>query len=133
MSFYREFLQRVDLEHEIPGATDPQTAPAAWLGRSTWITHALNRLAVGAIEYEDAPLSRPPMELLEQIAEEAADLGAWAAITQKVIDGRDDIDDELREHIGTALRGAAFCGAHAWAHGLSVAMMLAGSEEPNAE
>jgi hypothetical protein len=133
VSYYRDFLRRVDLDNEIPGATDPQAAPAAWLGRSTWITHALNRLALGAIEYEDASLSRPLMELLEEIAEEAADLGAWAAITQRVVDGRDDIDGEIREHLGSALRGAAFCGAHAWSYALSAGMMLAGSEEPNAE
>jgi hypothetical protein len=50
-----------------------------------------------------------------------------------VIDGRDDIDDELREHIGTALRGAALCGAGAWAQVFNAAVLLSCSEEPNAE
>jgi hypothetical protein len=76
----------------VRGARDPapatdlnsyrsETAPAAWLGGSTWLAQVLERLACGALEYGDASLSRPPMELLEEIAEEAADLGAWAAIT----------------------------------------------------
>lgn len=45
-----------------------------------WATHAQCRLRDGQRDYGDTWATRPVAELLAELREEAADLGAWAAL-----------------------------------------------------
>jgi hypothetical protein len=132
------------LPDAVTGETDPAVIEArlrslkllddpAWvagvLEREQWIGHVLARLRSGAIEYENQSFLRPLHELLDELAEEAADGEAWAAIAHHVLDGRDDLEAEVRDLVDQALRDVASAGAYAWARIRQAQVLLAASSE----
>jgi hypothetical protein len=80
----------------------------------TFEAHVAERMAAGAAEYGDASYRRPLADLLAEIAEEAADIGAWARIAGHVLDQRRDLEPYEREAVGDALQSATIlaAGAH---------------------
>lgn len=96
-----------------------------------WANHALERLSRGAIEYHDASLHRPLADLLDELAEEAADLGAWGALAQHALDGCGDIEPDARELLAATLRDVAGAGAVAWARIAQARDLLGTLGEPS--
>lgn len=63
----REFLERAAVDHE------------------AFVEHVLARLELGEELYGDQWARRSVRDLLGELLEEAADLGAWGALTQQVL------------------------------------------------
>jgi hypothetical protein len=76
--------------------------------------HASRRLVTGEQEYGDSWATRGLADLLLEISEECADIGAWCALTEQALE-LSDIDPGDREHVSSALLCAARMGALAWA------------------
>jgi hypothetical protein len=102
--------------------------PVRMLDRLRWERDVLVRLHRGAVEYGDRSFARPLSELLDELGEEAADLGAWTTIADHVLNARDDLEDEQRSLVAQALRDAAVAGARAWARIDQARALLAGAE-----
>lgn len=80
-----------------------------------WVDHACRRLEAGEQEYAGSWATRGLCELLNELAEEAADIGAWAVLAEQALDQRDDLEGCEREALHTDLLDAARKGARAWA------------------
>jgi hypothetical protein len=102
--------------------------PVRILDRLRWERHVLVRLHRGAIEYGDRSFARPLIELLDELSEEAADLGAWAVIADHALNGLEDLEDEQIVLIAQALQDAAVAGANAWARIDQARALLAAAE-----
>lgn len=76
--------------------------------------HVSARLERGAVEFADQSFKRPLAELLVEVQEEAADIGAWGRIAAAVLDRRADLEGAERDAIGHALRAAGTLAAAAW-------------------
>ncbi len=109
-------------------AANDEAWAVSMLEREKWIGHSLKRLKRGAVEYGERSFTRPVVELLDELAEAAADLGAWAAIASHALAGRDDLEADVRALVGQALRDAAAGGARAWARIDQVRALLTVSE-----
>ncbi len=90
--------------------------------------HASRRLVTGEREYGESWATRGIADLLLEISEECADLGAWCALTEQALD-LSDIDPADREHVSAALLCAARMGALAWARVAHARVRLAKGEQ----
>lgn len=70
------------------------------------------RLEEGARCYADAWASRGLPALVAELAEEAADIGAWGALADQALE-LEDLEPSAREAMGGRLRAAVEHGAHA--------------------
>jgi hypothetical protein len=75
--------------------------------------HVRERLSMGAVEYRDTSYRRPLPELLAEILEECADVGAWARIAEAVLERRSDLEPSERAATANALRSATVLAAAA--------------------
>lgn len=81
-------------------------------GQSGFTRHALMRLDAGQQAYGEGWTARPVDELLGELAEEAADLGAWGVLALQALElGR--LDRTVRARIADLLRDAILAGAQA--------------------
>ena len=82
---------------------------------AAWRRHASERLEAGEREYGNSWAPRPLEELLWEIMEECADVGAWAALALQALELRSDLGDGDREFVSKALQDAARYGAWGYA------------------
>lgn len=92
----REFLQ-----HASAFTTDP-----------TFVLHCSDRLARGDVEFGVRWALTPLREFARELAEEAADLGAWAALADQAADLM-DLPPPAREELREVLLAIAHDGAEA--------------------
>jgi hypothetical protein len=110
-------VEYVSLEQlrEVASEND-ESWPVRMLDRLRWERQVIDRLNRGAIEYGNRSFERPLGELLDELSEEAADVGGWAAIAHHALRSRGmNLEGDERELIARALRDAALAGAQAWA------------------
>lgn len=91
---------------------------AAAGGDDPFVAHAVERLELGETEYGSSWSTRPVGDLLAEIAEEAADQGAWAALAVQSFDAA-PLSAVERARLADVLSLVATHGARA--HGLLVA------------
>lgn len=80
----------------------------------TFAPHARRRLDRGETDYGDRWTRTPLDRLLAELAEEAADLGAWSVLIAQALDA-EGVPADVREHVTAALRVAARAGGEAHA------------------
>lgn len=80
-------------------------------GRSGFAAHALMRLAAGEDAYGYRWRDTPLDELLAELTEEAADLGAWGVLARQALEHQTWASDGDR--IARRLHAAIHCGAQA--------------------
>jgi len=105
---------------------------AAGLTRA-WASHVRDRLDQGQHAHGDTWANRRLDEMLDEMHEDAADLGGWAVLAAHLLDARDDLDATDREEIERGLRIAAHYGARAWAYVEGVRRRLARIEGRGSE
>jgi len=81
---------------------------------SKFAAHARERLEMGEGLYGARWATMGIARLLDELAEEAVDLGAWSALALQALDG-EDLAPSLRDEIVAQLRAAACAGAQAHA------------------
>lgn len=103
-------------------------APARLHGHAgeCWAASARLRLEAGQAAYGDRWRTLGLPRLLDELAEEAADLGAWAALAEQALDGA-DLDPVDAVEVRRALEVAASAGAAAYAALLVPRRALGGS------
>jgi len=79
-----------------------------------WALCARGRLEAGQAAYGDRWATVGLSRLLEELAEEAADLGAWAALAEQALDF-EDLDPSTAVEVHRALEAATRAGADAYA------------------
>lgn len=109
-----ERFERATLEQ----VASPVPNPVA--GGAPFVAHAAARLALGERAYGDAWAQRSVPDLLNELLEEAADLGAWAVL---VLQSLDALDADHRAIVEAAVLDAARAGARA--HGVLVGALQA--------
>lgn len=82
-------------------------------GAGGWAEHVHTRLAAGQEIHGDRWAERPLTALLYEILEEAADIGAWAALAEQRLDAA-DFDDDAKAMVRSCLSDAV--GSGSWAH-----------------
>jgi hypothetical protein len=85
---------------------------AAAVVPSGFVQHARERLEMGEALYGDRWASAGIRQLLAELRTEAADLGAWSALTLQALD---DLGDDERAALVVQLRAVARAGAEAYA------------------
>jgi hypothetical protein len=87
----------------------------ARLSAASWPIQVEERLELGQALYGNAALSRPLNELLDEIAEEALDIGGWSCLAAAVA-GDSGLDSDaatiVAELIAQAMGAAATAHAH---------------------
>ncbi len=81
-------------------------------GESGFADHAHRRLAVGEQIYGDQWARRTLGELVDELSEEAADLGSWGVLALQALE-HVDIGAAQRDLIATSLQAAMLWGAYA--------------------
>ncbi len=82
-------------------------------GRSGFTEHALMRLAAGERAYGDRWAARTVDELLGELTEEAADLGAWGVLALQALSAKDAAGGRRSRRVAEQLEAAITCGAEA--------------------
>jgi hypothetical protein len=101
----------VERLHQLHGSDD--TWIASLREQEGWVGDALARLVGRELEQAHR-LMQPFGRLLDELAEEAADLGLLGALAEFVLDRR-DLEPADRGLLKAALRDAAAAAAQAWA------------------
>jgi hypothetical protein len=83
--------------------------------RSNVAAHANRRLAAGERAYGNRWTELGVVRLLTELAEEAADLGAWGVLALQALEHDTGIRTTQRDAIANALHDAILYGAHAHA------------------
>jgi hypothetical protein len=86
----------------------------ARLSAASWPIQVEERLELGQALYGNAALSRPLIELLDEISEEALDIGGWSCLAAAVADAQLDAGTAaiVRELLAQAMGAAATAHAH---------------------
>jgi len=79
-----------------------------------WVRHARVRLEAGEESYGERWTTLGTEALLDELAEEAADLGAWGALARQALD-LEPVDTATVHHVAAALDRMAEAGAAAYA------------------
>jgi len=79
-----------------------------------WARHAAVRLEAGEDAYGERWTTLGTEALLDELAEEAADLGAWGALARQALD-LEPVDAAILHRVAAALDRAAEAGAAAYA------------------
>lgn len=82
-------------------------------GRSGFAEHARNRLAAGELAYGNRWAELELADLLVELCEEAADLGAWGVLALQALDLDRTLSELGRPTIAARLHGAILTGARA--------------------
>jgi hypothetical protein len=96
-------------------------------GGSPFVAHAVDRLELGDREYGESWARRPLAELLNELLEEAADLGAWAVLTLQSLGG---LDPARYTAVEAAVLDAARAGARAHSAVLCALQEITGPVPP---
>jgi len=83
-------------------------------GGAGWARHARVRLEAGEDAYGERWTTLGTDALLDELAEEAADLGAWGALTRQALD-LEPVDAATVHRVAAALDRVAEAGAAAYA------------------
>ena len=86
-------------------------AYAAGLDDDAFVRHATDRLRSGQRLYGDRWTVLGPRQLLLELMEEAADLGAWGALLIQAVDSEESLSSADRERLRSAARCSARHGA----------------------
>lgn len=82
-------------------------------GQSGFARHALARLAAGQLAYGDQWATRAPDELLRELTEEAADVGAWGVLALQALERDHNLDAHTRRRVCRDLEATLLDGARA--------------------
>jgi len=82
-------------------------------GESGFAAHVRRRLAAGEELYGARWAQLGLARLVDELAEEAADLGSWGVLALEALENEPDIDPAQRELIATTLHAAILWGAYA--------------------
>lgn len=78
-----------------------------------WVRRVLDRLNLGDDLYGDQWAGRPVDDLIQEIREEAEDIGAWAVLAAQRIRDHDQLDPVTKAQVLDWITHAAACGAQA--------------------